>query len=210
MLPSVGQGQRLIVSGRCGSGKSTLANWLAWRSPGKWIIINPKFTAAYDSLPDCELIDSLDFDSLIDALENPDVRFINLRPGLYESTAEALDEFILDLHLNYKNVGILCDELYTLHIRGQAGPGLTAWLTRGRELGQSFIGLTQRPAWVSRFVFSEADFICALDLTLKDDRKRIFEMTGQEGMEERIAPKYWKWYDVNNDEMTTYGPVPLR
>jgi hypothetical protein len=67
-----------------------------------------------------------------------------------------------------------------LHHQGQAGVGLTSWLTRGRSRRQSFLGGTQRPAWVSRFVFSESDYLSIFSLNLKEDRKRMYEACGRE------------------------------
>lgn len=208
-LPIVLPGKRAAIAGRTGAGKSTLANWLAWHSPGKFVILNPKFTRAYNELPNCVRVDGLDFERVVDLIEDDEVRFINVCPDGEDSSAESMDEFVGDLHKAYSNIGLLADELYTLHIRGQAGPGLVGWLTRGRELGQSFIGLTQRPAWVSRFIFSESDYICAMDLALKDDRKRMYEMSGKDEMEVRLPPRYWHWYDVAADELTTYAPIPV-
>jgi hypothetical protein len=121
---------------------------------------------------------------------------------------DVLDSWVDDLHEGWRNVGLFVDELYYLHNHGRAGKGLTGWLTRGRSRGQSFIGCTQRPAWVSRFAYSESDYLATFALNLADDRRRIYEFTGRDEVMEKIPAHYWRWYDVARDRLDYYGPVP--
>lgn len=211
MLPKLGRGKRALLSGRTGSGKSTLANWLLRRSPGYWVILNPKHTTAYSQLPDSKVIKGLDLSAIEKAFNNrrEQTRFIIVNPSSAEANKDTMDAFILWLHENYWNVGLCCDELYTLHNNGTAGAGLIGWLTRGRELKQSFLGLTQRPAWLSQFLFSESDYIGAMSLVLEKDRKRMVEMTGQQKFLDNIPPHYWRWYDVAKDMLRYFQPVPI-
>ena len=210
-LPVLGRGKRALLSGRTGSGKSTLANWLLARSPGYWIILNPKHTTAYNALPHSTTIKGLDLSAIEKAFHGgrDPSRFIVVNPSSVEANKQTMDDFMLWLHENYSNVGLCCDELYTLHTNGTAGAGLIGWLTRGRELKQSFLGLTQRPAWLSQFLFSESDYIAAMSLVLEKDRKRMVEMTGQGKFLEQMPPHYWRWYDVSKDKMRYFQPVPL-
>jgi hypothetical protein len=86
-------------------------------------------------------------------------RFTIVNPTSVEANPENLDDFIMSLHNGWRNVGLVCDELYTVHKgNGVAGPGLIGWLTRGRELKQSFLGLTQRPVFISKFCFPASSF----------------------------------------------------
>ena len=120
-----------------------------------------------------------------------------------------MDAILLYLHESYENIGVCADELYTLHAgNARAGDGLIAFLTRGREKKQSFIGLTQRPAWLSKFLFSESDYIGALDLRLPEDRKRMVDMTGQRAFHKDLTAHHWLWYIVATDNLTLFGPVP--
>lgn len=209
-LPIIKPGERASIAGRTGSGKSTLANWLAWRSPGKWVILNPKGTAAYEKLPYLVSVDGLDLEAIIEAIEDDDIRFINVKPDRFESSPQELDDFIGWLHDSYRSIGLLVDELYTIHENGRPGPGFVAWLTRGRELKQSYIGLTQRPKWISLFSFSEADYMGEFDLQLKGDRLRMEENSGREEMTQRLPVYYWRWYEVIADRLTTFAPVPFK
>lgn len=206
-LPRIEQGQRACIAGRSGSGKSTLACWMLTRSPGHWLILNPKHTKAYAHLPDVNTMNGINFSKLERSIR--DHRFTVVNPTGPQSTPENMDAFVEYLHGQYQNLGLCADELYTLHVNGQAGQGLIGWLTRGRELGQSFLGLTQRPSWISRFLFSESTYIGEMSLNLKEDRKRMYEMTGQEDALIQLPPREWLWYDVDGDTLRHLGPVPL-
>lgn len=206
-LPLINPGDRASIAGRTGSGKSTLGCFLLSRSPGTWLILNPKGTKAYDKLPGVFTLNGFNAKKLDIALR--DNRFVNLVPSIPQSTPENLDALIMYMHQQYSNVGLCIDELYTLHRNGVAGQGLIAWLTRGRELKQSYLGLTQRPAWVSQFVFSECDYIGEMSLAMEKDRKKMYEITGQTAMLQKLPPREWFWYDVSDDTLRLFGAVPV-
>ncbi len=206
--PKIDPGQRAVLAGRSGSGKSTLACWLLKRSPNHWLILNPKHTKAYNKLPDSQVIQGIDFKKIDKSLQENKFTIVN--PTTAQNTPENLDDFVLFLHETYETVGLVCDELYTMHKNGQAGQGLIGWLTRGRELKQSFLGQTQRPAWISQFVFSESNFIGGMALNLSGDRKRMYDMTGQAAMIEKMAPHEWLWYAQESDTLRKFGPVPYK
>jgi len=196
------------LAGRTGSGKSTLATWLMQRSAGHWVIINPKWTKAFDRLEDSKKIVSIrktkDISKSI--FEN---RYTIINPKADESTHEQLDLLIQWLHESFVDVGIYVDELYYVHTGGRAGPGLIGVLTRGRELNQTFLGATQRPAFLSKFLFSEADYICGMSLNMEADRKRMVEYTGRKAYETKLKARDWLWYDVSADTLQAWGPVPI-
>ncbi len=207
-LPELRPGQRAMVAGRTGMGKSTLGCWLLSRSNSHWLILNPKHTKSYQGLEDQNTITSFDKKRVSQSLEKH--RFTIFNPENIESGVEYLDLIVEWLSETYDNVGLCCDELYTMHKgNAQAGSGLIGWLTRGREKKQSFLGLTQRPRWISQFIFSESDYIGSLDLTLNDDRKRMSELTGHDIFMERQEPYKWLWYDVAKDHIRKFGPVPV-
>ena len=207
-LPLIPQGKRAILAGRTGSGKSTLACWMLENSPGHWFILNPKHTKAYDRLPDSVVVKSaFDFGRLEREIQRH--RFVVVNPEQTEASFEGMDYFAQWVHDEFRQVGLCCDELYTMHRNGVAGAGLLAYLTRGRELGQSFFGQTQRPAWVSQFVFSESDYIGEMSLNLDKDRKRMVEFIGHPAAMENLPPHYWLWYDITADNLRRFAPVPL-
>lgn len=209
-LPQVNPGQRAIIAGRTGSGKSTLVNFLTKRSPGQWVVLNPKHTKAYSALPGAVTMHGFDLKKLEKLLLKDGVRYVIINPQSHQANMETMDLFIEYMHEHYENVGIVCDELYTLHKNGIPGDGLIGWLTRGRELKQSFIGLTQRPAWISKFLISEADYVCSMSLVLEDDRKTMYKSTGQIEMLKQLPEREWLWYTVKTNKLRHLGAVPLR
>jgi hypothetical protein len=206
-LPIIPAGKRAVVAGRTGSGKSTLGCWLLNRSQQHWVILNPKWTKAYSALPDANILRGFNLGKMEKSIDKHRFTIINFNGS--ESNPDFLDAVTSHLHERYENIGLCADELYSMHKAGQCGAGLTGWLTRGRELKQTFLGMTQRPAWVSKFIFSEADFISSMDLSLADDRKRMYEFTGDNNFQDRLDPHRWLWYDVGKDKIAKFGPVPL-
>lgn len=203
----VAPGERLAIAGRTGTGKSVLACYFACRSASTpWIVLNPKGTKAYESLG-CEVLETVDLQRIEKLLRAG--RWIDLRPPVMESAdPQKLDDVVLNLQMNFRGFGLIIDELYTLHRNGQAGPGLSGLLTRGRELQQSVIMCTQRPRWVSRFVFSEAEKFAVLDLNLGEDRKAVRDATGREEFLKRPQQRHgWFFYVVPDDVFIPFGPV---
>lgn len=206
-LPALEPGTRTVIAGRTGSGKTTVAAYLmARRSRQHWLILNPKHTAGYKTLPDLQVLTRFNPTKLEKALEN---RFTVLNFASDEMSSEFQDSVIQHVHENYDNIGICADELYYLHDHGRPGNGLTAWLTRGRERDQTFLGLMQRPKWVSRFCFSESDMIVGMSLNLDDDRKTMVEMTGDKGFLAKLPPRQWRCYTVADETAELWGSVPI-
>lgn len=206
-LPSIKPGERAIIAGRTGSGKTTLGTWLLKRSPQRWVIFNPKNTPIYNDLPNVEIMYGFNAKKLDRAVDNAKFMVLNFKP--VESEPRFMDACIGWLHEQFDNIGLCADELYTLHDGTRPLPGLTAWLTRGRERKQSFVGLMQRPAWISRFCFSESDYIGGMALQLASDRKTMMQNAGRAEFLKKLDPHYWLWYRVAADSLNLYGPVPL-
>lgn len=207
ILPLIDRGKRALIAGSTGSGKSVLAKWLISRSPSRWVILNPKHTLAYQSLDDAVIVRSLEIGKTEKEMKRH--RFVIVNPDSVYADPDTLDDYVMQLHTGWQNLGLVCDELYTMHKGGVAGKGLLGWLTRGRELKQSFVGLTQRPAWLSQFLFSESDYLCSMRLGLTKDRKRMIEMTDNEMMGSKIKSHDWLWFPVVSEKLVHYGPVPL-
>lgn len=206
-LPRIENDKRCLITGRTGSGKTTLGAWFLVRSLQHWVILNPKHTALYKKLP--YSVVHREFDAKRIAQDSKRYRFVILELSGDEAEASYMDGVIGWLHGALNNIGLCADELYTLHSgSGRAGPGLIGWLTRGREYQQSFVGLTQRPAWLSMFLFTESDLICGMDLTHEDDRDKMYRMTGDRHFLERVQDHRWLCYNVQRAETTLYAPVP--
>ena len=197
----------MTIVGRTGSGKSTLGCWMLGRSPGTWIILNPKHTAAYKSLPNSITLKGFNYQKLDKLMR--EYKFIDIQPQSFESTPEAMDDFIAYIQENYTNIGICIDELYTLHKNGVAGEGLKGLLTRGRELKQSYLGMTQRPVLISKFCFTEADYVVGMTLLTDDDRKMVYKNTGNPKFMEQLPPHEWLYFEASTLTIRHFLPVPI-
>lgn len=204
-MPTIELGKRCAIAGRTGSGKTQLAIYLAQQSQSaRYVIINPKHVEQFGELG--TVIKGCKFSAIDKSISQNQFTIVNPEIG---ERAETLDNLVLRLHETWKNVGLLVDELYAMQNAGRPGNGLTAWLTRGRSLGQTFIGCTQRPSWINNFIFSEADYFAVLTLSLKKDREKMVENSGNEFFHTNPKqPYHWRWYDVGADTNTLYGPVP--
>lgn len=193
-------GNRVAICGMTGCGKTTLALQYLQQSEYHWIILNPKWTRVYRSLG-ANVLTTITESRLDKSIKEHQYTLLN-----FGNTWDwyAQDHLVEYLHSKYENIGICVDELYTIHNKGMMGDGLKGWLTRGRELRQSFIGLTQRPLWIDPFIFSEAQAIVEFHLNYENDRKRVYEYIGN-----KIALTKWPghdflYFDVATDTVTIY------
>ncbi len=194
-------GRRIAISGSTGTGKTTLALDYLQSSSLHWIIFNPKWTRIYERLKGHSKLTRIDRTHIERSLRKFQYTILNFSDVWDWYAQDQLLSWIIN---KYENIGICIDELYTIHNNSRAGIGLNGLITRGRELGQSFIGCTQRPVYVSKFVFSEADVIVEFHLLLEDDRKVIYKMTGV-----RAAMTPWPghdflFFDVADRKATIY------
>lgn len=132
-------------------------------------------------------------------------------PGIYivrphpTNDAQALIDFLMKCW-EREDCGIYIDEGYMM---GRTNPALIACLTQGRSKHIEMIVLSQRPTWMSRFVFSEADFFQVFRLNDRRDYDTIQSMISI-NIKEKLAPYYSHWYDVGADKGFKFGPVPSR
>lgn len=100
------------------------------------------------------------------------------------------------------NVGIFIDESYMM----PNCDAMNAILTQGRSKSIPVIACTQRPVFLPRFYFSEADFVQIFWLNDLRDRKTVESLLPSPI--ERL-PKYEStYYDVARDEVTVLSRCP--
>jgi hypothetical protein len=187
--------QRCTILGKTGSGKTQAGIWqLSERSYTSmpWILLDFKRDKLIGQIP---LTNSVG------------LGFIPRKPGLYIVRPNPGQEEQLEAYLwqiwEAQNIGLFVDEGYMIgHSRA-----LQAILTQGRSLNIPTMILSQRPSWITRFAFSEADFIQVFRLTDERDRKTVRSFVPYEF--EKPLPSYYSvWYDVNQDRVTILRPVP--
>lgn len=191
---------RTAVIGRTGSGKTQLGVWLLStqaidRMP--WVIIDYKGD---------ELIGG------IERAEEIDYETIPSKPGVYILRVLPDDETQLDDWFRrvweVGGIGVYVDEGYMI---GQRSKWFNACLTQGRSKRIPMIVLTQRPLWLSRFVFSESSYFFVFDLTDADDLrvvKRFIKSDARNNLDDQMPKYHSRYYDVANRSIARLGPVP--
>ena len=205
--PIITKGQRVAIWGRAGVGKTTLSKWAMFRSPLKWIVLDTKIDDGFDGFRALNKLPSMGAVGQI----LRDNKLAIVRPTTSEANnPRALDEWLGEVHDSWNNVGVLIDEGYQVALGSNAGPGLTGLLTRGRQRGQAVIVGSQRPARLPLFCFTEANHYFVMQLSSKDDKKKVYDYTGKKEIVTEIIPPYhWKHFDVASGELMRYGPVVI-
>lgn len=202
-------GKRVALFGRAGVGKSHLSKWIVLRSTMmRWIILDTKHDPIYE---EWIMIDELPTTAKLHELWQIASQVV-VRPRPHENNADVLDLWLEMIHDRFNRFGIVIDETYQVAFGPRAGAGLTGLVTRGRVRGQTVVMGSQRPAWVPRFVFTEAIGYCIMSLNLLEDRQRVSAMVGDRWKRDVLRPikeRQWLWYDVNRDRLTRMEPVVI-
>lgn len=192
-LPRVDQ--RLTIVGRTGSGKTQGALFVLSQMP---------FTAMPFVLIDFKRERSF---SMIRNAVHIGYDDVPRAPGIYILQPNIGDEDKAEKFLwniwEAENIGVVFDEGYML---GKS-KAFIALLTQGRSKNIPVITLTQRPSWISRFVFSEAEYFMIYRLT--DDRDLETVQKFVHGNIEKKLPQFWSyWYSAVDETLVKLRPVP--
>jgi hypothetical protein len=195
-----GPTHRVAIVGRTGSGKTVAAIWHLSKADfteRPWILLDYKNDELINGIERAEVVT---YDELP---ELPGVYILKVMPG----DEEHIEEWFRQVW-ERENLGILIDEGYMIDPRSQ---WFNACLTQGRSKRIEMIILSQRPVWLSRFVFSEADFFQIFDLTHVKDMDKVREYIRDDErlqLERPLAPYHSYFYDVGRRQLETFGPVP--
>lgn len=191
--------QRLAVIGRTGSGKTVAALWHLSRrnlQARPWIVYDYKTDEHINAIERAQHVDT-DF-----VPKGRDKGVFIVHP-LPEQDDEAVANQMWALWRR-GNVGVYIDEGYMIDSKNKA---FKALLTQGRSKRIPMIVLSQRPVWLSRFVFSEADFIQCFDLTDERDWSTVESFMPVE-FDRNLKEYHSRYYDVGKRRLNTFAPVP--
>lgn len=189
--------QRVALLGCTGSGKTLgglfhLSNANFDTMP--WTIIDFKKDEHIDAIPRAQFVGSNDSPK---------------QPGIYvlqPAPKEDISDYLTRVWRRGRH-GIFVDEGFVMSHVPQNEEMFETLMTQGRSLRIPMILLSQRPAWVSRFMFSEADFIQAWRLNDKRDIKTV-ESFLPSGAYVRLPEFHSLYYDVGKNKLTYLKPVP--
>lgn len=190
--------QRTVVIGSTGSGKSVFLAWL----------LSTRQTIDWKSRP--AVIFDWKRERLLNSLgakkwglhQRPPTR-----PGLYIVHPEIdelgpTDEF-LNRCWEQEDIGLVFDEAAEL----EKSRAINRIMKQGRSKNIACISGTQRPVWLPRSVFSEADYFALLRLNDDDDKRTVKRFINAD-VYRKLEPYHSLYYDVAGDRAAIFTPVP--
>lgn len=194
-----GDTDRLAILGRTGSGKTQAAVFHLSRAGFDympWVVIDYKNDALINRIDRAEVID---FDTVPD---QPGIYILKVRPGQEELVSDWFRRA-----WEMEDIGIYVDEGYLIDSRDM---WFNACLTQGRSKHIPMIVLSQRPVWLSRYVFSEASYFQVFDLSHTKDMDKVREyVRDDEGqLDQPLVDYHSYYYDVVRRRLDTLGPAP--
>jgi len=190
---------RVAIMGSNGTGKTQFGAWLlsiGYFDVQPYIIIDYKRD---------ELLNSSDRIKEIGVGEeppkHPGLYIVHPRPRIDDAAMEGFLERVWER----ENIGLYFDEGYMVPDKA----AFPAILTQGRSKNIPSIVLSQRPAWISRFVFSEANHYALFHLSDRDDRKEVRRFMPDHVDVNKALPKFHSWYYTRGEQnAVALSPVP--
>jgi hypothetical protein len=198
-----GNSHRVSIIGRTGTGKTQAGLWhlsLKHFSKFPWVMFDAKGDTLINEIAQIPGVKAI---SMKDTPDKSGLHILRATPPQMKS--DAMDDFLWRIHKRGR-CGLFCDEGYVFDPRGDA---FNTVLTQGRSLQIPMIVLSQRPRWLSQFVFSEADFFQVFALNHVKDRRTCEEFIPAD-LDNRLPDYHSLWYDVGRNSVHTFSPVPPR
>lgn len=190
---------RTVVVGSTGSGKTRFGMWLL--SIARWGNI-PRVVFDFKGDDLIGKLEAAGYAREISIAGNPPRKpgtYI-VRPSPHET--EAVEAFLWKCW-KQEEIGLYFDEGYMV----AKSKALNAILTQGRSKHVPVITLSQRPCWISKFVFTESEYFAVLRLNHKDDKDTVRAFVNTDVM---VPPRPYHslWYDAGSDKAVILAPVP--
>lgn len=187
--------ERLSIFGRTGSGKTQFGASVLSKSPFHrmpYVIVDYKREGLFGAVSRIREI------GLNEIPKSPGLYIV--RPMPWQE--DAVERFLFRIWDKGK-IGLYIDEGHSLPDKG----GLQVILQQGRAKRIPVIALSQRPAWVNRFLFSEADHFAVFHLNDKRDRDKLNAVLPDGVLDERQPEYHALWYAVKSDKLFRLSPV---
>lgn len=197
--------EHISIIGQNGSGKTQLAAWVL--SLANWtsrpaVIIDYKHEELFAQIDGVKPLGSFNGRPPWKRPRNAGLYIVQPHPWEKEEM-----EALLYSIWRKGNCIVYFDEAHMLP--KQEDGAFQALLTQGRSKKIQLIVLTQRPAFVSRFVMSEAKFFSVFHLNDKRDRQTVASFVPIPW--DYDLPQYHSyWFDVAKREKLHLSPVPAR
>lgn len=198
-----GTDEHLSVIGQNGSGKTQLAAWVLSRAAFDrmpWVIIDYKREQLFSRVPGIKLLGSFRGHPPWKVPKHPGVYI--LQPEPWEKSE--LEDFLYTVWRKGK-CGVYIDEAHMLPKQDEGA--FQALLTQGRSKKIPMIVLTQKPSWVSRFIFSEAKYFSIFHLNDRRDKKTVEEFAPID-LDEPLEQFHSYWFDTSQRHTFLLDPVP--
>lgn len=200
-LPEMpGMTDRTAIIGRTGSGKTFGGLWHLSLQPIDeipFLVLDYKRDETLAQIPYSRII------PIGTIPEQPGVYLVQPRPT--DEDSERMTRYMNEI-LERGSIGLFVDEGFML----AKDEGFNAILMQGRSKSIPVIVNTQRPVYVSRFVFSEASFVQVFHVLDRRDRRVISEFTPlfREDEDDSLELYHSWYYDVAADRVWELKPVP--
>jgi len=199
--------EHVFIPGRTGSGKTFLArNYLAGYP--RVIALDTKGTLSWPECPAADQLLITHLEELPEALRQKNK--IIYRPAFEELNRPFYEEFYKYCYLLGECI-VWTDEVMQVCPNPQTIPQyFSGIMTRGRELGVAAWNLTQRPATIPLVTMSEATHIFCFDLNMKEDRRRVVEVTEHEEFYTKPGFQVFWYYNMAGDDRPYRGKLVVK
>lgn len=195
--------EHVSIIGQNGSGKTQLAAWLLSKidwTKRRGVIIDYKREQLFRPLKDIKLIGMFRGRPPWKMPRKPGLYIVQPEPW----EKEEIESFLYAIWQRGKTL-VYVDEAHMLPKQDEGA--FQALLTQGRSKQIPMIVLTQKPSWVSRFVFSEAKHFSVFHLNDERDKKTVQQFVPID-LSRRLEPFHSYWHDTTQYETFILDPVP--
>lgn len=199
--------EHVFIPGRTGSGKTFLArNYLA--NYPRVIVLDTKGTLEWPEVSSSEVIIITHLEELPKAIAR--YSKVIYKPAFEELNYPFYEEFYKFCYL-LGDVIVWTDEVMQVCPNSQKIPEyFKGIMTRGRELRVAAWNLTQRPSTIPLVTMSECTHVFAFDLNMKEDRKRLVEVTEQTEFYQKPGYRVFWYYNMAGDDRPYRGQLIVK